>query len=66
MQHKRIDCGMTTEPTISTLLNSGHAKAFVDMRTADGATKALGGVCPASSLYLQTSYGGRSQGRRAE
>jgi NitT/TauT family transport system substrate-binding protein len=57
MQHKRIDCGMTTEPMISTHLNSGQAKALVDMRTADGATKALGAVRPASSLYLQTSNG---------
>jgi NitT/TauT family transport system substrate-binding protein len=56
MQHKSIDCGMTTEPTISTLVNGGRAKVLIDMRTADGATKALGGVYPASSLYMQTSY----------
>jgi NitT/TauT family transport system substrate-binding protein len=47
---------MTTEPTISTVINSGQAKVLIDMRTADGATKALGGVYPASSLYMQTSY----------
>jgi NitT/TauT family transport system substrate-binding protein len=47
---------MTTEPTISTLVNGGRAKVLIDMRTADGATKALGGVYPASSLYMQTSY----------
>ena len=56
MQHKSIDCGMTTEPTISALLGTGQAKVLVDMRTADGATKALGGVYPASSVYMQTSY----------
>jgi NitT/TauT family transport system substrate-binding protein len=56
MQHKSIDCGMTTEPTISALVNTGQAKVLIDMRTADGATKALGGVYPASALYMQTSY----------
>lgn len=56
MQHKAIDCGMTTEPTISALLSSGQAKVLIDMRHADGTTKALGGLYPASSLYMQTSY----------
>lgn len=56
MQHKSIDCGMTTEPTISTLTNSGQAFVLVDMRTTVGATQSLGGVYPASSLYMQTSY----------
>ncbi|MGW4523997.1 ABC transporter substrate-binding protein [Amycolatopsis sp. NPDC004378] len=56
MQHKSIDCGMTTEPTISALLSSGQAQVLVDMRTAEGATKALGGVYPASAVYMQTSY----------
>jgi NitT/TauT family transport system substrate-binding protein len=56
MQHKSIDCGMTTEPTISALLNTGQAKVLIDMRTAAGASKALGGVYPASALYMQTSY----------
>ncbi|WP_410597461.1 ABC transporter substrate-binding protein [Amycolatopsis sp. lyj-23] len=56
MQHKSIDCGMTTEPTISALLNTGQAKVLVDMRTAAGATQALGGVYPASAVYMQKSY----------
>ena len=56
MQHKSIDCGMTTEPTISALLNTGQATVLVDMRTAAGATQALGGVYPASAVYMQKSY----------
>jgi NitT/TauT family transport system substrate-binding protein len=56
MQHKSIDCGMTTEPTVSQLLNSGQARIILDTRTAAGARKALGGVYPASSLYMATSY----------
>jgi NitT/TauT family transport system substrate-binding protein len=56
MQHKQIDCGMTTEPTISALLNSGQAKVLVDMRTPEGAKAALGGTYPAASLYMQTPW----------
>jgi NitT/TauT family transport system substrate-binding protein len=56
MQHKQIDCGMTTEPTISALLNTGQAKVLVDMRTPEGAKAALGGTYPAASLYMQTAW----------
>jgi NitT/TauT family transport system substrate-binding protein len=56
MQHQQIDCGMTTEPTISALLASGQAKVLVDMRTPEGAKAALGGTYPAASLYMQTAW----------
>ena len=56
MQHKQIDCAMTTEPTVSQLLNTGQAYIIEDMRTAAGAKAALGGEYPATSLYMQTSY----------
>ncbi|GDY32680.1 ABC transporter substrate-binding protein [Gandjariella thermophila] len=56
MQHKEIDCGMTTEPTVSQLLNTGQAKVLIDMRTPQGAKAALGGTYPAASVYMQTSW----------
>ena len=56
MQHKAIDCGMTTEPTVSALLGRGQAYVLVDMRSLQGTQKALGGLYPASCLYMQTSY----------
>ncbi len=56
MQHKSIDCGMTTEPTVSALLAAKTAYIIADMRTAAGAQQALGGTYPATSLYMQTSY----------
>ncbi|HEY3508642.1 ABC transporter substrate-binding protein [Kribbella sp. NPDC051137] len=56
MQHKQIDCGMTTEPTVSKLLQDKTAYILEDMRTAAGATKSLGGTYPATSLYMQTSW----------
>ena len=56
MQHKQIDCGMTTEPTISALVGTGQAKPLVDMRTPEGAKAALGGTYPAACVYMQTSW----------
>jgi NitT/TauT family transport system substrate-binding protein len=56
IDHKSIDCGMTTEPTVSALLNTGKAYILDDMRTAEGARHALGGAYPATSLYMRTDY----------
>lgn len=56
MQKGAIDAGMTTEPTVTQLLNSGEAKILVDMRTVEGTRQALGGLYPAASLYMPTSY----------
>jgi NitT/TauT family transport system substrate-binding protein len=56
MEHKSIDCGMTTEPTVSQLLQRKDAYIILDMRTAAGTKAALGGTYPATSLYMQTSY----------
>jgi NitT/TauT family transport system substrate-binding protein len=56
IDHKSIDCGMTTEPTVSQLLDSGKAYILLDTRTAAGATAALGGPYPATSLYMRTDY----------
>jgi sulfonate transport system substrate-binding protein len=56
MQHKNIDCGMTTEPTVSKLLSTGGAYVIYDTRTAAGAQAAFGGEYPATSLYMTTAY----------
>jgi len=56
MEHKSIDCGMTTEPTISALLGKNLAFPLVDMRTVAGAKAALGGLYPASCLYMDTAW----------
>jgi NitT/TauT family transport system substrate-binding protein len=56
MQHKNIDCGMTTEPTVSKLLEANQAYIIYDTRTAAGAQQAFGGEYPATSLYLTTAY----------
>ncbi|MGB9378350.1 MAG: ABC transporter substrate-binding protein [Mycobacteriales bacterium] len=56
MAHKNVDCAMTTEPTVSQLLANKQAYILLDMRTAAGTTKYLGGTYPATSLYMLTSY----------
>jgi NitT/TauT family transport system substrate-binding protein len=56
MQHKSIDCGMTTEPTVSKVLESGLGYIIYDTRTAAGANAAFGGEYPATALYMDTSY----------
>ncbi|MDQ6851676.1 MAG: ABC transporter substrate-binding protein [Actinomycetota bacterium] len=56
MDHKSIDCGMTTEPTVSNLLDAGKAYIIADTRTAAGARAAFGSTYPATSLYMKTTY----------
>jgi NitT/TauT family transport system substrate-binding protein len=51
-----IDAGMTTDPTAAKLVSSGKAKVLVDMRTEEGARRALGGLYPASSLYMDCGW----------
>jgi NitT/TauT family transport system substrate-binding protein len=51
-----IDAGMTTDPTVARLVDSGQGKVLIDMRTEEGSKKALGGAYPSSSLYMQCSY----------
>jgi NitT/TauT family transport system substrate-binding protein len=56
MKQGQIGAGMTTEPTISTMLASGEAKILVDMRTVESTKAALGGTYPAASLYVQSDW----------
>jgi NitT/TauT family transport system substrate-binding protein len=51
-----IDAGMTTDPTVAQLVASGKAKVMLDMRTEEGTRAALGGLYPASSLYMDCAY----------
>jgi NitT/TauT family transport system substrate-binding protein len=56
LEHKNIDCGMTTEPTVSQVLQKNDGFILYDTRTAAGAQQAFGGEYPATSLYMNTSY----------
>ncbi|MFI9508131.1 ABC transporter substrate-binding protein [Nocardia sp. NPDC052566] len=53
MNHNGIDAGMTTDPTVAQMVNSGDAKILIDMRDEKGTRAALGGLYPATSLYMR-------------
>lgn len=52
----KIDAGMTTEPTISRLLQSGDAKVLIDLRTPDATRAALGADYPFICVFMKTDY----------
>jgi len=56
LKQKRVDVVWTTEPTTSMLLASGEAKVLVDMNSAAGTRAALGGLYPASAVYVQGAW----------
>jgi sulfonate transport system substrate-binding protein len=47
-----IDAGMTTDPTVAQLVRSGQGKVLYDLRTEQATRDALGGLYPATSLYM--------------
>jgi len=56
MQNDEVDVGITTEPTVSTLLAKKAAKIIVDLRSVSGTEAALGGPYPGTALSFETSY----------
>jgi sulfonate transport system substrate-binding protein len=56
IENGAIDAGMTTDPTIAQLTNTGKAKVLLDMRTEEGTRAALGGLYPGSSVYMPCDY----------
>ncbi|ANP49956.1 NitT/TauT family transport system substrate-binding protein [Streptomyces griseochromogenes] len=56
LQQGAIDGGMTTDPTVATILDKKAGKVLLDMRTPEGSRAALGGPYPSSSLYMQTDW----------
>ncbi|MFF4500508.1 ABC transporter substrate-binding protein [Streptomyces sp. NPDC001401] len=56
LQKGAIDGGMTTDPTVATVLDKKAGKVLLDMRTPEGSQEALGGPYPSSSLYMQTDW----------
>lgn len=55
-QHNRVDAGITTEPTISTLLEKHLGRIVADMRTIAGTKAALGGPYAGTCLTVRTSW----------
>ena len=55
-ENKRVDAGVTTEPTISTLRKKHLGEITADMRTAAGTKAALGGPYPGTAMTVETSW----------
>src|SRR5438105_11706781 len=51
-----IDAGMTTEPTITRLLQSGDAKVLIDLRTPESTRAALGGDYPFIGVFARNDW----------
>jgi NitT/TauT family transport system substrate-binding protein len=56
MENGGIDAGMTTDPTAAQITSTGKGKVIIDMRTEEGTKAALGGLYPASSLYMDCAW----------
>ncbi|MET7983875.1 MULTISPECIES: ABC transporter substrate-binding protein [unclassified Streptomyces] len=56
LEQGAIDGGMTTDPTVATVMEKNLGKVLIDMRTPEGSEKALGGPYPSSSLYMTTDW----------
>ncbi|HEX7931918.1 MAG TPA: ABC transporter substrate-binding protein [Paraburkholderia sp.] len=56
LKQQRVEVAWTTEPTTSLLRASGDAKVLVDLSSVEGTKAALGGLYPASSLYVQRNW----------
>jgi NitT/TauT family transport system substrate-binding protein len=56
IQRHSADCVMTTQPTVGALEAKNLAYTAVDLATAAGATKALGGDWPAAGLLAKADW----------
>ncbi|RQR30760.1 ABC transporter substrate-binding protein [Burkholderia sp. Bp9142] len=56
VKQRRVEVVWSTEPTTSLLRATGDAQVLVDLSSVDGTKAALGGLYPASSLYVQRTW----------
>jgi NitT/TauT family transport system substrate-binding protein len=56
LQHNRIVCGMTSQPTAGAIQNKGTGYSAIDLASTSGAQKWLGGVYPAAGLLARGEW----------
>ena len=56
MHHDQIQAAMTTEPTVSRLLESGAARILIDTRSLAGSKATFGGTYPAACIYMENAW----------
>lgn len=56
LQHKRIVCGMTTQPTVNAIEKMGLGYSAIDLATGPGVQKWLGGFWPTASVLARADW----------
>jgi NitT/TauT family transport system substrate-binding protein len=56
LKYGQIDGGITSQPTIQTLVKSGQAKVIIDLQNLAETTKAFGGAWPSTCIYMRNDY----------
>jgi NitT/TauT family transport system substrate-binding protein len=56
LQHDRIACAMTTQPTVNALETKGIARSVVDLATSAGAKQWLGGIYPSAGVLARADW----------
>ncbi|MGW7240954.1 ABC transporter substrate-binding protein [Streptomyces sp. NPDC054804] len=56
LQNGKVDCVMTTQPTVTAIQKKGVGTSAIDLATTDGATAAMGGAYPAASVLARTDW----------
>ena len=56
LEHQRIACGMTSQPTAGAVQTKGIGYTAINLATTSGAKQALGGAYPAAGVLAQASW----------
>jgi NitT/TauT family transport system substrate-binding protein len=56
LQHQRIACGMTSQPTAGAIQSKGIGYTMINLASTSGARQALGGVYPAAGVLARADW----------
>lgn len=56
LQHGKIVCGMTTQPTVNAIEKLGVGYSAIDLATTDGVQKWLGGFWPTAAIIARADW----------
>ena len=56
LQHDRIACGMTTQPTVNAIEKQGIGTSVIDLSSTAGAQQWLGGAYPAAAVLARANW----------
>jgi NitT/TauT family transport system substrate-binding protein len=56
LQHGRIACGMTTQPTVGAIQQQGIGTSVINLATTSGAQQWLGGAYPAAGVLARADW----------